>query len=46
MLGYGSDVLVGRPVVELYANGSNGKTKAQEVIRRFRLFDLGEYAKS
>jgi len=35
LLGYSRDELVGRPVLDLYADTPNGKTKAQEVFKRF-----------
>ena len=35
LLGYSVEELVGRPVIDLYANTSNGRAKAQEVFQRF-----------
>ena len=35
MLGYSRDELIGRPVLDLYADTENGKAKAQEVFQRF-----------
>jgi PAS domain S-box-containing protein len=35
LLGYSFDELIGRPVIDLYANTSNGRAKAQEVFQRF-----------
>ena len=35
LLGYSLDELLGRPVLDLYADTANGKAKAQEVFQRF-----------
>ena len=35
VLGYSLDELIGRPVVDLYANTTNGRAKAQELFQRF-----------
>lgn len=35
LLGYSLDELIGRPVVDLYANTTNGRAKAQELFQRF-----------
>ncbi|MBI2114098.1 MAG: PAS domain-containing protein, partial [candidate division NC10 bacterium] len=36
LFGYGGDDLVGRPVLELYADTPAGKEKASQVLRRFQ----------
>jgi PAS domain S-box-containing protein len=35
LLGYSRDELIGRPVLDLYADTPNGRTKAQEIFKRF-----------